>query len=102
MKTSKLYDFMKKMIAGENIEEFDIGVNSKSILFKIKDFLERDEGSEFKEKLLKSHKINLRIAKRMILDKQSEERRRERREEWRKNNPDLRPNNERTEDKKYK
>ena len=75
MKTSKLYDFMKKMIAGENIEEFDIGVNSKNILFKIKYFLDKDNNEDFKKELLKLHKINLSIAKRIILKKQSEERR---------------------------
>jgi len=77
MKTSKLFDFMKKMIAGENIdiEEFDIGVNSKNILFKIKYFLDKDNNEDFKKELLKLHKINLSIAKRIILKKQSEERR---------------------------
>jgi len=83
MKTSKLYDFMKKMIAGENIEEFDIGVNSKNILFKIKYFLDKDNNEDFKKELLKLHKINLSIAKRIILKKQSEERRISMREERR-------------------
>lgn len=81
MKTSKLYDFMKKMIAGENIEDFDIGVSSKSILFKIKYFLDKENNKDFKEELLKLHKMNLSIAKRIILEKQSEEKRIAMREE---------------------
>ena len=97
MKKSKLYSYIIKILDGENINEFNIGVSSKNILFKIKEFLEKDEGSEFKEKLLKSHKINLSIAKRMILEKQSEEKREILREDRRKNNPYLRPENERTE-----
>ena len=100
MKKSKLYGYIVEILDGKDIDSFDIGISSKNVLYDIKGFLERDGGSEFKNKLLKSHKINLSIAERLILEKQSEERREQLREERRVNSLDTRPKEERIERRK--
>jgi len=108
LKKSKLYGYIVEILDGKDIDSFDIGISSKNVLYDIKGFLERDGGSEFKNKLLKSHKINLSIAERLILEKQSEERREQLREERREqlreerrvNSLDTRPKEERIERRK--
>jgi len=81
LKKSRLYSFLLKTINGENINDFDLGKSSKDMLKKIKYFLEKDTSGEFMAKLLKARKINLSIARRMILNMQSEIRLREEAEE---------------------
>jgi len=71
MKKSNLYDYVLKMIDGEEIDDFNLGISSKSVLHQIKKY--SDEDIEFQSRLLKSYKINISAARRMILDKQSEE-----------------------------
>jgi len=77
IKTSNLYNFLTRTIAGENSDNFNIGASSKAILKKLKYFLDHDTNNDFKNKLLHEHKINIRIAKRIILDEQSKERKEE-------------------------
>lgn len=73
MKKSKLYHFIMKILNDEDIETFEVGKTSKEVLQKIKNFLENnDEKGELKDKLLKTHKITINIAMRIILEKQAQ------------------------------
>jgi len=72
---SNLYIFVIKTIDSKNIDEFNLGKNSKTILKKLKYFWDKDTTGDFKTKLLNTKKISISIARRMILDEQSKERR---------------------------
>lgn len=72
---SNLYTFVIKTIDGKDINEFDLGTSSKNILKKLKYFWDKDTTGDFKTQLLNTKKISLSIARRMILDEQSKERR---------------------------
>jgi len=81
---SNLYIFVIQTIDGKNIDEFNLGKNSKTILKKLKYFWDKDTTGDFKAQLLNTKKLSLSIAKRMILDEQGKERRRRIKKEFNK------------------
>ena len=68
MKKSKFYNLVYDVLNGVDIETMDIGTSSKRILRKILEIVNNEEDSEIKNKLLKTHKLNLRIASDLILE----------------------------------
>jgi len=65
---SKLYISLCEVLDGNDIETLDVGESSKRILRKLISIIEQD--SEIKDKLLKMHKLSLKTAGDIILNKQ--------------------------------
>lgn len=58
---------------GVDIEDLKVAESSKRILKKLLEIVNSEEDSEIKDKLLKMHKLNLRLSRKIILDHQAKE-----------------------------